>query len=108
MALDVCEPFGLERDVFELHKMTSRVTAVRVLPNGWEIHGKTGTGSPTATDDIEDENHDCGWFVGWAIRSGRRVVFARLIQDEKHESVRAGLRARDDFLADLPSILDSL
>jgi beta-lactamase class D len=55
-----------------------------------------------------DEEQACGWFVGWAIKEGRTVLFARLIQDEKKESLRAGLRARTDFLAEAPALLDSL
>ncbi|MEP6547916.1 MAG: class D beta-lactamase [Gammaproteobacteria bacterium] len=89
------------------YEMTSRITAIGVLPNGWEIHGKTGTGSPIA-DGSEDNAGAYGWFVGWAMKERRTLVFARLIQDHKEEPLRAGLRAREAFLADAPSILDTL
>lgn len=90
------------------YEMTSRITAITVLPNGWDIHGKTGTGFPIKADGSDDLDHAFGWFVGWATKGGRTLVFARLIQDDKRESINAGLRARDAFMREVPSILDSL
>ena len=90
------------------YEMTSRITALGVLPNGWIVHGKAGTGFPFDAAGTADEDHALGWFVGWATRNGRTLVFARLTQDEKRESVRAGLRTRAAFLAELPALLDSL
>lgn len=87
--------------------MTSALTRVGIL-DGWEVHGKTGTGSPLAADGTHDEAHDYGWFVGWATKAARTIVFARLIQDEKHEKEPAGLRARASLLSELPRILDRL
>ncbi len=88
--------------------MTSRITQITVLPSGWDIHGKTGTGSPPTPGGSYDQAHTYGWFVGWAIKGSWTVVFARLIQDEKEETDPAGLRARSAFLNELPSLLDSL
>jgi beta-lactamase class D len=88
--------------------MTDRITQVAVLPSGWEIHGKPGTGSPPTPDGSYDEARSYGWFVGWATKGPRTHVFARLIQDEGREPGAAGLRARDTFLKELPSLLDSL
>jgi beta-lactamase class D len=88
--------------------MTSRITAITLLPNGWDVHGKTGTGSPRKADGSEDEDHAYGWFVGWASKGGRTLVFARLIQDERQQSPRAGLRARAAFLAEAPALLEGL
>jgi beta-lactamase class D len=48
-----------------------------------------------------------GWFVGWAERAGRRVVFVRLIKDDAPEPTFASLRARDGLLAELPGMLAS-
>jgi beta-lactamase class D len=90
------------------YDMTSRITEIAVLPNGWDVHGKTGSGTPKKADGTDDEDHGYGWFVGWAMKDGRTVVFARLIQDDKKEPVRAGLRARADFLAAAPALLDGL
>ncbi len=87
--------------------MTSRITAITTLPNGWEIHGKTGTGFPQTAGGADDEAHAYGWFVGWAAKGPRTIVFARLIQDERPEAGPAGLRARTALLGELPGVLDS-
>jgi beta-lactamase class D len=88
--------------------MTDRITENAVLPDGWDVHGKTGTGSPPTSDGSYDQAHAYGWFVGWATKGPRTIVFARLIQDEKEEPEGAGIRARTAFLGELPSLLDSL
>ena len=46
--------------------------------------------------------------MGWAVKGPRQIVFVYLIQDEKLETVRAGLRARDAFLKRLPDYLDAV
>ncbi len=90
------------------YDMTGRITAIGTLPNGWAVHGKTGTGAPTLANGSGDWSRSYGWFVGWAEKDGRNVVFARLIQDERKESTYAGPRAREAFLKALPGMLDSL
>jgi beta-lactamase class D len=90
------------------YDMTSGLTEIRVLPNGWDVHGKTGTGSPARADGSLDQNHSFGWFVGWAAKGDRTLVFVRCVQDDKPEATRAGLRVRDAFMAQLPSILERL
>lgn len=84
------------------YAMTNQITEVTTLANGWNIHGKTGTGFPQNADGSDDESHAWGWFVGWATRDGKTLVFARLIQDDGEKPARAsaGVRARDSFLAD--------
>lgn len=82
---------------------------VEVLPSGeWETHGKTGMAYPRKADESFDEARAYGWFVGWAVKGNRTLVFARLIQDEKKEPGPAGNRARDAFLEELPSLAASL
>jgi beta-lactamase class D len=79
--------------------MTSRIV------DGWTISGKTGTGARRLADGANDRNRQVGWFVGWATRGERTLVFARLIEDDKTESVRAGWRARDALFADWPALM---
>jgi len=86
--------------------MTSRLTAMNSLPNGWILHGKTGTGAPLRADGSEDWDHPYGWFVGWATKDRRTIVFVRQVQEERKQS-GAGPRTRDAFLRELPAILDS-
>jgi beta-lactamase class D len=71
---------------------------------GWRISGKTGTGLRRRPDGTNDSDRQVGWFVGWAQREGRTLVFARVIEDERSEDVRAGLRARDALIADWPAL----
>jgi beta-lactamase class D len=72
---------------------------------GWTISGKTGTGFHRRPDGTNDPDRQVGWFVGWGQREGRTLVFARVIEDERSEAVRAGLRARDMLLADWPALV---
>lgn len=46
--------------------------------SGWRVHGKTGSGwTRNASGEILRDKPE-GWFVGWAERQGRMIVFARL------------------------------
>lgn len=90
------------------YDMTSRIASLGALPNGWDVHGKTGSGAPLNADGSQARNRAYGWFVGWATKGERNIVFARLIQNEKREKIAPGPRNRDEFMRQLPSILDSL
>jgi len=90
------------------YDMTARLTALGTLPNGWQIHGKTGTASPVLADGSDDPQHSYGWFVGWATKDGRSVVFSRLVLADKQAGSAAGPRTREAFLRDLPAQLDAL
>ncbi|MYM91464.1 class D beta-lactamase, partial [Rugamonas sp. FT82W] len=89
------------------YDMTARITALGTLPNGWQIHGKTGTASPVLADGSDDQRRSYGWFVGWATKDGRTVVFSRLVLQDKQDRA-AGPATRDAFLRDLPAQLDAL
>lgn len=90
------------------YDMTSRITAVAVLGDGWEVHGKSGSGSQMNADGSPDRTRQIGWFVGWASKGARRVAFVRCLRDEQPESESAAKRAREGMLRDLPGLLDSL
>ena len=90
------------------YEMTNRITRLDVLPNGWEIHGKTGTGSTGQSGGSVEGDRTYGWFVGWASKGGRTVVFARLVQDDGREAGNVGMRAREAFMQQLPALLESL
>lgn len=74
--------------------------------DGWDVQGKTGSGWLKDKAGKPDRNRPLGWFVGWAVKDERRVVFARLNIDVRKSDKFAGLETRDGFLADLPSLLD--
>lgn len=90
------------------YDMTSRITLIETLPNGWEVHGKTGTGAPIGANGKQDSSRTYGWFVGWATKGGRTVVFARQVQDTRKEAVMPGPRTRAAFMRQLPAMLDTL
>src|ERR1035437_1817273 len=72
------------------YEMTAKLTEVATLPNGWKVYGKTVTGAATKADGSEDWDHSIGWFVGWAVKGSRSLVFVHQIQDEKEEATYAG------------------
>ncbi|MBG6286635.1 class D beta-lactamase [Pseudomonas nitroreducens] len=71
---------------------------------GWRLYGKTGTGSP-GNNGVYTPANAYGWFVGWARRDGRQLVFASLVQDASATKPNAGLRARDDLIRDWPTMV---
>jgi beta-lactamase class D len=90
------------------YDMTNRVTAVGVLPDGWELHGKSGNGSRINADGSVDRTRQVGWFVGWASKGKQVIAFARCLQDDEPQSESAAKRARAGMMQDLPGILASL
>ncbi|AKZ65337.1 beta-lactamase [Herbaspirillum hiltneri N3] len=87
-------------------EMTSRITLMPPLADGWELHGKTGAAMPRTPDGGYDKAHFYGWFIGWVTKDAKTRVIVRLAQEEKEEKISAGVRARDAFLAELPGLLD--
>ncbi|MBN9244497.1 MAG: class D beta-lactamase [Mesorhizobium sp.] len=86
--------------------MTAAITSVGSLPGGWDLHGKTGTGPFRKIDGALDQDHAYGWFVGWAVRDGRTVVFARLVEEKgRRVTMTAGRATRDAMIAELPALL---
>ncbi|WP_277964356.1 class D beta-lactamase [Pseudomonas sp. RIT-To-2] len=80
--------------------MTSRLSLLEERPAGWEMHGKTGMAYPRDAAGVSDEAHAYGWFVGWALKDGRTLVFVRMRQDEEVQKVSAGVRLRGELLGD--------
>lgn len=90
------------------YDMTSRIMKSELLPNGWEVYGKTGTATYVLPNGKDDEAHEYGWYVGWAKKGDRTIVFARLLLTERLKDNYAGWRVRQAFLSELPSRLDAL
>ena len=74
--------------------------------DGWTISGKTGAAYPRQADGSFDRARSWGWFVGWAERGDRTLVFARLNQDEKREKGSAGIRAKKAFIKQWPKLAE--
>lgn len=75
---------------------------------GWSAYGKTGTSSPVMADGTLDKTRQYGWFVGWATKGTRTVVFARLALAPTGGDSGAGPRLRRQFLRELPARFDAL
>ena len=79
--------------------MTNRITAIESLPNGWQVRGKTGTGFHVNEDGSPDRSRQVGWFVGWASKGDRTLVFARCMEDAARPPPNhLGPRIRETFL----------
>ena len=79
---------------------TAAITDYGVRPGGWHVHGKTGSGLPRDENGSLMWGKPFGWFVGWAERDGRTVVFARLVQETEQPERPAGPKTRDALFAD--------
>lgn len=86
------------------YEMTARLTALGELGDGWDLHGKTGSGYQMRPDG-PDLKRQIGWFIGWASRGEASVVFVYAIADQGVQGTRAGMRARSEFLPRLPRLL---
>nr|WP_229265413.1 class D beta-lactamase [Duganella sp. 1224] len=89
------------------YDMTARILHPQTLTNGWTIYGKTGTASPTLPNGGDDDSRQYGWYVGWATKGGRTIVFANLRLDQRQEDY-AGFRTREAFLRNVATQLDTL
>lgn len=74
---------------------------IGLQPSGWHVYGKTGAGLSQKADGTVIKGQPWGWFVGWAYKGNRKVVFARLTHDSTRPAQPPGFTARDAVLADL-------
>ncbi|RWM12967.1 MAG: class D beta-lactamase [Mesorhizobium sp.] len=81
------------------HEMTRSILP-SFAAGDWTVQGKTGS-----TMLGQDGRRSLGWFVGWAEKDGRRIVFARLVVDAKRTDQPKGLATRAAFLKDLPGLV---
>ena len=73
----------------------------------WQVKGKTGTGWLANKAGATDRNRPFGWFVGWAEKDGRKIVFANLFVNSGKSPVLLGPKVRANFLAELPGLMES-
>ncbi|RQW29783.1 class D beta-lactamase [Rhodobacteraceae bacterium CH30] len=85
------EAYRYTRDILSLPDM-----------DGWQIYGKTGNASRRSA---RGEKLQTGWFVGWASKGGRTLVFVSNLHDETPNTTFASQRARAIWLEKLPAIL---
>ncbi|HTM76377.1 MAG TPA: class D beta-lactamase [Devosia sp.] len=87
--------------------MTMAIVETTPAGGGWVISGKTGAAYPRLADRSFDRTKGWGWFVGWATKEERTLVFARLDQDEQRQSVSAGIRAKEALLHEWPGLVSA-
>ncbi|RWP28693.1 class D beta-lactamase [Mesorhizobium sp.] len=89
------------------HAMTKAILPT-FRSGGWTVQGKTGT---TRLGDGPDQHslgwRSLGWFVGWANKDTRNIVFARLVIDTKRSDTPKGPQARTMFLKELPNLINN-
>ena len=86
-------------------EMTAQLLRLPALADGWQVYGKTGTASG---DGAGDNSRALGWFVGWATKDGRNVVFARQTFGPRDPDRAAGPLLKERFLRTLPGRLATL
>lgn len=86
------------------HDQTLAIVERTDAGGGWAIFGKTGSAYPRNADGSFNRARMWGWFTGWARRDGRTLVFARLMQEDRRQSITAGRRAREVFLTGWPAL----
>jgi beta-lactamase class D len=84
---------------------------LKILPQftaeDWTVFGKTGTGYSRFKNGEMNKNSVFGWFVGYAEKENRQLVFAKYTIEKPQEGSYAGPRARDAFLKALPTIMNT-
>jgi beta-lactamase class D len=83
------------------HEMTRTLIEIGPQPGGWHVYGKTGAGPSRNSDGTRVVGQPWGWFVGWAVKGDRTIVFARLTRDTERPAVSPGRAAREAVLRDL-------
>lgn len=76
------------------YDMTKAIADNGMQPGGWHVYGKTGAGMSKNPDGTIARGRPWGWFVGWATKGKRTVVFARLTKDTTRPSTSPGKAAR--------------
>jgi beta-lactamase class D len=78
------------------HHAAEAIIPVFEGSGGWRVQGKTGSGG--------DEAAPLGWFIGWAERGGRRLVFARMAAGTTLRGGPGGPQVRQAFLSAIGSL----
>ena len=88
------------------YDMTHAISPQYPAAGGWTVHGKSGSGWLRDGDGKVNESRPLGWFVGWAEKDGRQLVFARLEVGAKQSDVAGGAKAREEILAEISGLAD--
>lgn len=67
----------------------------------WAVQGKTGT----VLYRTNKQGLRTGWFVGWAEKDGRTIMFATIRDQIGNQPLPASFQVRNDFLRDLSKLV---
>jgi len=84
---------------------TMTVLPIQKLENGWTVHGKTGSSVERNSKGKIDRSRQFGWYVGWAEKDGKHVVFARLNRNAERQKGGMGVPTKNETWAELGSLL---
>ncbi|ATN33652.1 class D beta-lactamase [Rhizobium sp. ACO-34A] len=84
--------------------MTLAIVPHFAAGDGWDIQGKTGSGLMRDKTGKADRSRPLGWFVGWATKGDRRVIFARLNIANRPSDQPLSISTRDSLIAEFPGI----
>lgn len=91
----------------EARQKTEAIVPRFQAADGWTIQGKTGSGWLRSSKGETNLERPLGWFVGWAVRGDRRLVFARLsIGNHRYRGNPISFETRDALIADLPKLVE--
>ena len=91
----------------EAMAQTRNLVAAR-LDRGWRMQGKTGGAYPRLANGAFDRARGIGWYVGWARKDGKTVVFARLTQATAPQEQSPGLSTRAQLEAEWSDMMARL
>jgi len=77
-------------------EMTQKILYMEKLPHDWKLYGKTGSGYQLKPDGSLNEDRKTGWFVGWAEKGNRKILFVHYIEDQEKIAAYSGPRAKEE------------
>ncbi|MDI4664996.1 class D beta-lactamase [Xanthobacter autotrophicus] len=86
---------------------TERLMVIDEQPAGWLVFGKTGSGNGRLADGGLDRGRPFGWFVGFARKEARTVVFVRFTALDIASPEPLGPLAKRQALAILAPVLSA-
>ncbi len=99
---------GLLRDELPVKKQAmalTRETLPRFKAGDWQVTGKTGSIFPKNKNGSYDRERPIGWFVGWAQKGDRKVVFVSVSVGDKRLKEPGGPAERARLLKRLPGLV---
>jgi len=79
-------------------EQTKALLQVEEPISGWTVYGKTGAGLPFGEDGTRLRGQPFGWYVGWAEKEDRTIVFAQLLRFDERPEDRPGPLAQQRIL----------